>query len=180
MDVLVESQEQYGPEPDGIGVLAPIYLLLCGAAAPTVVGAVYGYLGACAPYVVFYVFSMWLCGWSVGRIVLAGTQWARLNRPRDSVVLGLIGGAVAEYAGWVGWIFGITDHEVLAYHPLSILSIMRMVADEGAPWYVGNFQPRGAVLSVLWALEAIIIMGVAALTVALKTGVLATSKKKRH
>ena len=70
-------------------------------------------------------------------------------------------GLLADYIGWVGWLAVVAGDPLFLlefFFPFDILYYINLVAQEGA-WTLSGSTPTGAILYVVWLIEAFIVIG---------------------
>jgi hypothetical protein len=127
------------------------------------------FFGFIYAYVIHYILYIPLIRWFgffmpvfFGVIVGALTgQGGKVGRVRNTAVAfasGLLAGLLAVYAGWVFWIFSLTDPHLLPLNPLQLLGGLLAVSEKGT-WGYGGLAPTGIVLWIFWLIEALLIAG---------------------
>ncbi len=156
----MENQRLYYKHSGGIGLLGPVLMVLFGVIGVTILSVIYGYATHWIPFI--YITFFIVIGYAVG-IGGALALAAYLGKVRNTYVLfsgGLILGVFAVYAAWIFWIFAASRQAVFTLNPNHIYLIMNDIAKEGG-WSIFKYTPTGIVLYAIWAVEAIIIIGVA-------------------
>ncbi|MCP4658880.1 MAG: hypothetical protein GY856_26000 [bacterium] len=90
---------------------------------------------------------------------------AKIGKTRNSTFTlmgGLAVGLVAEYLGWVSWIFAASKQSALALHPETLWLVIQDVAESGA-WSIFSWTPTGFALYLIWFIELLMIVGVSAM-----------------
>jgi hypothetical protein len=72
------------------------------------------------------------------------------------------------YIGWVSWIHAFSGREIIALDPYSLFNLIHEISIRGA-WSIKKTTPTGIVLYIVWAIEAIIIVGAAGATALLSS-----------
>jgi len=145
------------------GVSGVLMGLAGGAATAAILAIPYSYAAVYIPIAFFIV--PFVFGGAVGYVTALGAKHGKVRNAAVVLLLGIVAGAVAEYAGWVFWILAFSRHELFVLNPLAILDVMQSIAPKGA-WSLRGFTPTGAVLWGLWALEAVVLMGTSAMVAA--------------
>ena len=145
----------------------PVSLFL-GAAAGVVLGVGHGYLTRYNPYIYFNFLATFALGFVIGVAVIIGARAGKIRAPWLAGALGAACGLVGLYAAWVAWIHvllvqGKVDMPTWIVAPAALWRVIKVVNENGA-WSLGSGDTptTGALLWVLWAIEAAVIVGVAA------------------
>jgi hypothetical protein len=142
--------------------MGPIYMLIIGAVCTLVLSAIYGYAIFYIPFIYLNLFITLGFGACVGFLVGYGGKIGKVRNSKLLLIFGLIFGIIAEYAGWVSWVFAFSKQEVLVLYPFNILAVIKLVGHEGA-WSIFGWTPTGAALFTIWGIEAIMIIGTSTL-----------------
>lgn len=150
--------------------LAWIFALTGGVAASALLGTVYAYAIAYIPFVgkITFVLAA-LFGAGAGAL----TSWLfRKGKGRSTVFGGLVGSLSVMsgyYVAWAVWAFavlsrgsvevGLTD---LLFNPVALAEVLGRINEVGA-WTLRGSSVNGTMLTVLWILEAVIVLGAGAL-----------------
>lgn len=142
-------------------------LLLVGAAgllSTLILGLIYGYVMFYIPFVYIKVIIMIGYPIAIGFILSFAVQRGKV---RNDLLVGLAGvgfGILADYMGWVAWIAAAlrnTDYLIVFFYPGDILYFMQEVAKVGF-YVIGSSRPTGAILYLIWLVEAAVVVGVTA------------------
>jgi len=137
------------------------FIGIAGFIAVPILGLIYGVLTRVIPFI--YINALVLIGF-VYAISYVLSQVAKFGKIRNMILLGLAGfffGLLADYIGWVAWLavtVGDPWFLVEFFFPADIFYIITLVAEEGA-WSISGTTPTGVFLYILWAIEAIIVIG---------------------
>ena len=138
-------------------------MVVMGVVAGALLGALYGVISFYNPFIYFTFLGALAAGGATGWVVGYG---ARAGKVRNSVLMvlaGLLAGLVAEYLNLVGWVWAVFEGHPVVLSPLTLLSALQRVAEEGA-WSLSSWTPKGFWLYLFWIMEGLIIVGVAAFT----------------
>lgn len=147
-------------------VLWPAIALPAAAA----LSAAYAYALVYIPlggYVNFLLLAGFVLG--VGGASSAALKVAKCRNDAVATLLGVVGGLFALAASWVFFLYALinkdgqihVDLADLSAEPTGCWELIRSINEQG--WYtIGGFTPSGAVLWVLWAIEAIAVVFCAA------------------
>lgn len=149
--------------------LAPLVLLV-GAALPAAVGGwLYGLADLWCP-IIYLNFLMTLAlGFGVGWLTLQLAKAARLRNASLAGLIGLLAGSVGLYAAWCGWLSGMLVRLFdrtwadAVWQPDRVLHGIQLFGEHGA-WSVGSGSDpvSGLPLYGVWVMEAMIVVGAAA------------------
>lgn len=139
-------------------------LFLVGAAgllSTLVLGLIYGYIMYYIPFIYIKVFIMVGYPFAIGLILSLAVQRGKV---RNNLLVGLAGvgfGLLADYMGWVAWIAAAlksTEYLMVFFYPGDILYFMQEVVEVGI-YVIGNSRPTGAILYLIWLVEAVVVVG---------------------
>ncbi len=140
--------------------------LLFGGLAAVVLGLLYAYLCHYNPFIYVTVIGALATGLGVGFFTWKGVKLGKLRAPWMGGLLAMITAAVALYVNWFMWVHlrlsGTKD--VWPVEPDVLWRIIGIINEAGA-WSIRGNTPTGALLWLVWLIEALIIVGAAALTV---------------
>jgi len=134
---------------------------IAGFVAVPILGIVYALLIRFIPFI--YLNALIVLGYAFA-ISFVLTKVAKFGKVRNMFLLGLAGfffGLLADYIGWVGWltlIAGDPRFLVEFFFPVDIFYYITVVASKGA-WTLSGSTPTGALLYVVWLIEACIVIG---------------------
>lgn len=142
-------------------ILGLILIGITGFIAVPILGLIYGVLIRVIPFI--YINALVVAGYAfaVGFVI---SKAAIFGKVRNMFLLGLAGfffGLLAEYVGWVSWLavlIGDPSFLVEFFFPADIFYIITLVAEEGA-WSLSGSTPTGAILYILWFIEASAVIG---------------------
>ncbi|WP_028862580.1 hypothetical protein [Psychromonas aquimarina] len=139
-----------------------LLMIIFGAFAALLLSTVYGYAIAYIPFIYINFFITLGFGGLTGMAVGMGGKIGKARRPGLYFLIGLAAGLLAEYAGWVAWIYASSDQTLFFVHPDELLPTMELIAVTGA-WSIFGWTPTGFALYIIWAIEALIVIGGSAL-----------------
>ncbi len=88
-------------------------------------------------------------------------KWARVRNQAAVIGMALVGAAVAEWWGWVTWLYAMSSQHVFIADPMKILNdAIPFLAEKGV-WSISGSTPTGAVLEAFWSAELLMIFGTA-------------------
>ena len=153
---------KYYEHSGAFGPMGLIYIVIFGTGGSLVLSAIYGYAIFYIPFVYLNFFITLGFGGLVGLLVGLGGKFGKVRNSKLLLFFGLLFGLLAEYAGWVSWIFAYTEQEVLIQYPSNLWTVIKLVAENGA-WSMFGWTPTGTALYIIWGIEAIMITGTSTL-----------------
>ena len=139
--------------------------LILGSVAGVVLGAVHGVVTQYNPYIYLNFIATAILGFGIGGATMFGVKAGKVRAPGLAGALGLICGLVGLYGEWVAWIHTImarADQAGWIVDPAGLWRAILIINENGA-WSIGGGTPTtGALLWVLWFIEAAVIVGLAA------------------
>ncbi len=139
-----------------------IWMLLFGVIAAIVLGVAYGYAIFYIPFVFLNFIITFFFGIAVGVSVGFG---ARLGQVRNMGLIGLCGlaaGILAEYTGWVAWLYAASEQERLMLSLAEMKPMLQMLGAYGV-WSIFGWTPTGWSLYGIWLIEGAMIIGCASI-----------------
>ncbi len=144
-----------------IGFSGIILMPFFGLLSAVIGGWVYGFLLFFIPYVYFHILLVIGLGVLIGYAVGLGAKKGKARNTLMPTLIGLVAGVVGYYVGWVSWIFAGSKQAILAWRPETLWGVVMELSRDGV-WSIFGFTPKGWVLLAIWALELLIICGIAA------------------
>ncbi|MEO1654880.1 MAG: hypothetical protein AAFU64_15135, partial [Bacteroidota bacterium] len=162
--------------------LAFVYFLLLSLIAFPLLGLLYAYAIWYIP--IIYVNFLLTLGFGFGVGILMSLFVVRMGKVRNTLLgllFGLLGGLFALYFHWAVWLdlvvnagesygtdsIGITVSNVqfaqvfiLAFNPGVLFDLMAQVNEVGT-WGIRGGNVSGIILSIIWSIEALVIVGIA-------------------
>lgn len=154
---------QYYRHSGVIGPMGPVYMTLFGLFGAAILATIYGYVIFYIPFVLLNFIIAFGYGLLVGMLVGAGVKLGKVRNPKLVLLFGAVFGVVAEYAGWIAWIFASTKQEILLVQPVDLFAAQQLLAENGV-WSVSGWTPTGGMLYTIWAVEGLMIIGTSTLT----------------
>ena len=148
-----------------VGALGPLMVALLGLSAAVLTGAIYGYALNYIPFIYLNFILTLVFGAAVGYAVGKGAKFGKIRSAKFTGLFGLVAGLLALYVSWVSWIHAWSGQEILASSFGETTDIMAAIAEEGA-WSIFGMTPSGIGLYAIWAIEAVIIVGLASMVAA--------------
>ncbi|MBI4747144.1 MAG: hypothetical protein HY774_01535 [Acidobacteria bacterium] len=139
--------------------------LMGGATAGFVLAAIYAYFIIFVPFIYVRILGTVGLGFGVGWATAYALSLGKIRNMK--VAYSLIGAVslITLYSAWVMWIYGLLDREgemvsfwAVALQPWVVWDIMRSLNTTGV-WSLKGTEVSGVVLWVVWAIEALIILG---------------------
>lgn len=135
------------------------------AAAGAVVGFVYGVVDMINPMIFLNVLGVILLAGAVGAGAHFGRRIGHVRKDHVADGAALFGGLVGLYFAWGGWFFALTSwSSTFLTNPNGLWLMIKLVNMKGA-WSLKGSTPTGGILWVIWACEALIVIGGAWLVV---------------
>ncbi len=156
------SKELYYRHSNRFTPFAPAAMILAGAAVGAVGGAVYGVAVLWCPFIYVNALLTFGLGAAVGYTVFKVARATHTRHPLLVLLAGAAAGLVAEYAAFVGWVYALSEWEVLVLSPATMAQVLPAIAEEGVWGLFGDEPVKGAFLYGVWLIEAAIIIGMAA------------------
>ncbi|MCC5877926.1 MAG: hypothetical protein JJU11_17040 [Candidatus Sumerlaeia bacterium] len=134
------------------------FLLLLGSLAAILTGFAYGFLVHKIGYLKFGIALSILAAFAFGGILHYLTLGLKIRSVLVTALVGLMTGLVFTWAVWVGWIFSLTENQILLLNPYNILVSAINLGAEGV-YTVQNSTPKGGFLYMLWILQTLVFLG---------------------
>lgn len=147
-----------------IGVLGLVLMPTVSVATAALLGVLYGYGLYYIPSVYLSAVLCALFGGCVGIAVGWGGTAGKVRNAWVVAAYGFAAGVFAEYVGWVSWIHAVSGG-YSSFDPLVLWQTAEKIAETGA-WSVFGWTPTGWALYGVWALEAVVIIGMSTLSAA--------------
>ncbi len=144
-----------------VGVMGPIFMIAAGLVGAGILGPIYGYLTAFNPFIYLNFLAAVGFGMAMG---FAVSMAAKFGDTRSGTAAGLIGlatGSLGLYISW-GFFFSASMNTPVFLPPGDLLEAFQKAAKEGM-WEIAGVRPTGGGLYTIWALEAMIIVGLSTL-----------------
>ena len=153
------KSDLYYVESGQVNPVGALTFLGLGALAALGLGAAYAYLSFYIPLVYVNLIIAGGFGFALGWVA---AKIAKMAKVRNASVLlggGFLIGLLGLYFAWVFWIHAFSEFSMLSFNPGDIFNIMQLLGITGV-WEIFGSTPTGGMLYLIWALEAIIIIGV--------------------
>ncbi|MCP4216814.1 MAG: hypothetical protein GY765_19340, partial [bacterium] len=134
-----------------------LFMLLLGTVTSICLPVIYGYCLQVIPYIWIRLFLTCVVALAVGALIGLSARLGKVRNPLLASALGLLFGLLAEYVGWVAWLYAFSGQQALIFSPDEIYTIMKEIAGTGL-WSFHGFAPKGATLFMVWGIEALIII----------------------
>ena len=145
------------------GAFSPLGIAITlgvGIVATAILSLIYGYALAWIPFIYINVFIILGYGFGVGMAVNFGGKMGKMRNRGVMLGLGLLVGLVAEYAGWVVWLYAMSSQTVLIFNPSELWDAITTLAEVGV-WNLKGWTPTGVALYLMWGIEAVMVIGLA-------------------
>ena len=151
---------------------AALVALLMGAAAASLLGALYAYIVLYLPLAGWITFvisgGFGLC---VGVAVAKACRIAKVRNQKVALGIALVAQLVGFYVSWGVWMYALLVRAEVqdislatCLAPATLWEAIKVINGTGA-WTVFGMQPTGISLALLWLLEAAIVFGLCLLSV---------------
>jgi hypothetical protein len=132
--------------------------VIAGLVSVLILSLIYGYAIAYIPFIYLNFFITLGYGGILGMIIGIAATAGKIRNNKFALLTGLIFGVIAVYAGWVTWLYAMSEGEIEILSPSGITSAISMIAETGT-WSIKGATPSGLVLEFIWLVEAIMIIG---------------------
>ncbi|MFC5044464.1 hypothetical protein ACFSTE_14925 [Aquimarina hainanensis] len=161
-------------KPSGkFSILSILYFLILSVTAFPILGVIYAY---CIRYIPFVYINFLIAagfGFGLGLLInIVVINKGKNRNPGVSAVLGTLGGAVALYVHWAVWVqlviadgtpdAGMGQLFTLVTDPGMLGEWIAKINEVGT-WGIRNNAVHGTFLSVIWGIEALIVIGISTL-----------------
>ncbi len=150
------QEKKYYEHSGVIDLKGIIFMIIFGAVGTLVLGTIYGYATFYIPFIYLNFIITLGFGVGVGLLVGIGGRLGKVRNSKALLIFGFIFGFIAEYAGWISWIFAFSEQEALVFMPSRILNAIQFVSENGA-WSLFDWVPTGTFLYIVWGIEAFIV-----------------------
>lgn len=154
------NKDLYYQHSGKIGMGGVIGILLAVPVLTAVLGFIYGFAIWYIPFIYLNFFITIGFGFGSGFVAGMMGYWGKIRNKSFMLLMGLLTGLLAEYFGWVFWIYAASEQEVLTFAPGEIFYFLGQLTDTGV-WSIFGATPTGGVLITIWIVEALIIIGAA-------------------
>lgn len=153
----MEKADLYYKESGALGTMGPILMGVLGLIGSIALGAAYGYVIYYMPLVYLGFLATIACGVAMGFIIGKAALWGKVRNQKAVISFAALAGLLTVFFQWVFWLNALGAE--LVFSPLFVLDAMSGLAEEGI-WEIFSFTPTGAILYLIWVIEAgIIIVG---------------------
>lgn len=133
--------------------------LVLGGFLAILIGFAYGYLVHVIGYVKVGIALSMLAAALTGGVVFGLAFKLRIRSLLLTTLIGFACGVVFTWAVWVGWIFSLSEREVLLLNPFYLFLSAISLGVEGV-YTIGSDTPKGAFLYFLWVTQALSFLGI--------------------
>ncbi len=135
--------------------------LVGGLVAGVALGAVYGFLIYWSPFVYINAFITLGFGIGIGAAVGSLAKVGKIRNLGLVSIVALIVALAAYYVHWSAWVGRMTDSPIVA--PGELWAFITTINALG-PWTIFEWTPAGSSLWAIWGIEAIVIIGLGAIS----------------
>jgi hypothetical protein len=154
----MNNPDMYYQESGNVDLKGILIVAVVGAVTAALLGAIYGYVSYYIPLIYFNFFITLFFGIGVGFALGKASLWGSIRNTKFMLAAGLFFGVLAIYFGWVSWFHAVSEQSLLMFGPGEILQSMEGIASFGA-WSIFGWTPTGTALYIIWAIEAIMVIG---------------------
>jgi len=158
----MDATARYYKHSGVIGIVGPVLMLVFGVLTAGILGAIYGFAIFNIPLIYINFFVTAFFGIGVGFMVGTGAKIGQVRHAGIVALFGLLAGLLALYVGWVSWIHALIGPDEPITAPWQVWAVIQAVASEGA-WEMFGHTPSGFSLYAIWAIEALMIVGLSIL-----------------
>lgn len=163
-----------GPPPEALSPQGPTrYFRWSGRASPAslavtciaglivalVGGLGYGPLLWCMPMLILGMCLPALLGWAVGWVIGRIAALTKVRSLLAVTLIAIVSGAVADYAGFISWLFALTDGKLLVFSPQTLYAVLCRVAEKGVWGIDKGTTVSGSALWFVWLCELLLMVG---------------------
>ncbi len=132
-----------------------------GLVAGVALGAIYGFLIYWSPFVYINAFITIGCGIALGVAVGGLAKIGKIRNPGLVSIVALVVALAAYYVHWSVWAGRMTDAQIVA--PGALWNFIATINALG-PWTIFEWTPTGFALWAIWAIEAVVVIGLGAIS----------------
>jgi hypothetical protein len=167
MSTGLEQRDVYYEPSGDFTVRGPLLMLGIGCMAAIPLGIAYGYLVLYNPLIYVNFLATLGFGAVLGMAATVGVRKGKVRAPHIAFMDGLLVGVAGVYVAWIVWLHGFLVragvHGVWAISPGELWFYVEQIAANGA-WSIKGSTPTGMALYAVWGLEALVIIGICAMT----------------
>lgn len=150
-----------------------ITMFTVGSLAAAVLAVIYGLVAYFNPFIYFTFIAAAFFGAGVGMAIQYGTRIGRVRNRKVVIGVSFVIAAVAVYLCWVAYVSLVIQMNanaedkaaigLVVTNPVAVAALIQFFA-ENPLWEMRGSKPSASGLYTIWALEALIIGGIALLT----------------
>ena len=163
----MSSSDRYYRPTGAVPAPGTVLMLACGTVAAAALACVYTLLTRYNPLVYVTVLGTCAFGAGIGWAVRCAAKQGKVRNRTFAIIVGAVLGAIGLYLSWAGylWLFlrEVVPGAPMIFDPVFLFGLLQEVAANG-PWEMNGWQPVGAQLYAIWAVEAGIVLFLAAAT----------------
>lgn len=148
----------YYKHSGNMGPMGIVYMILIGIVGTVILSAIYGYAIFYIPFIYLNFFITLGFGAILGFLISQGAKWGKVRNNKVLYLFGFGFGLLAEYAGWVAWIYAFTDQKYFVTNLSGMWNLLGLIAEKGA-WTIFGWTPTGFALYATWVIEGLMIIG---------------------
>ena len=156
----MRNDNLYYKESGYVGIPGLALMTIAGLTTSILFGFIYAYAIFYIPFIYLNFFITLIFGAGIGLAVGKSGFLTKVRNKNVMLLFGLIFGLLAEYFGWVFWIYAASEQQLLSFNPSTVIYTMQGVAEFGA-WSIFGWTPTGSALYIIWLIEGVMIVGAA-------------------
>lgn len=127
-----------------------------------IAGAIYGLVSRYNPFIYVTVLGNLLVGALAGMSICVSAMKNHVRNAWLPALIGTVAGVIGIYVSWVIWLHFMSPERIWIFNPLKIFLMQLLMAQEGM-WSLRGITPTGIWLMLIWAVEALLFIGIAGL-----------------
>ena len=122
-------------------------------------GFVYAYAIKWIPFIYLNVLLTAGYGFVLGFVTAQVMKFSKARNVAIAALCGLLGGGVGLYLAWNGHMHSVFKDAPVFWQPAALWAGVEQLYEQGSWSFRGNDNVTGIVLGIVWAVEALIILG---------------------
>jgi len=138
----------------------PLALVVAGAVGFPL-GFIYAYAIKWIPFIYLNFFLTAGYGFVLGVATAQVMKFSKARNVPIAALCGLLAGAIGLYFAWNGHLHAVFKDAPIFWQPADLWSGLEQLYENGSWSFRGNDNVTGIVLGIVWAVEALVILGLA-------------------
>lgn len=134
------------------------YMISTGLIFSIVGSIIYAMLTRYIPFAQLNIIFLFILGLGLGGSIGYASQKGKTRNVKITLFLAGLSSILTIYFIWVIWVYGELNYQLLLLSPVKMLAAIKAASEEGV-WSIGNFNPKGITLQLIWVAEALLIIG---------------------